>query len=299
MKRTLELASGFSVADLFPSLKFVQVITGIKAKIDGVNKELDLIVGNIINDHGEMKNRSGHIGNTEDLVDVFLRIQKENNLEIPLTDRNIKAIIVDVFLGGTETSASTVEWSMLELLRNANKMKKAQEEVRRLFGSKGYADESEFRHLKHASAVIKETLRLHPPLPLLLPRENSEGCEINGYELPPKTRVITNGWAIGRDPKYGHEAKRFEPERFLNASVDYNFKGTEFEYLSFGPGRRICLGVSFATVLVEITLCNLLYHFDWKLPDGLEHEKSDMTENSGPTVRRKNDLCLIPITYYP
>ncbi|XP_054816444.1 cytochrome P450 71D10-like [Prosopis cineraria] len=299
MKRTLELASGFSVADLFPSLKFLQVITGIKAKINGVNEELDLMVRNIINDHEEKKNRSGHIGKTEDLVDVLLRIQKENNLEFPLTDRNIKAIIADVFLGGTETSASTVEWSMSELLRNPNKMKKAQEEVRRLFGSKGYVDESEFCHLKYVSAVIKETLRLHPPLPLLLPRENSEGCEINGYELPPKTRVIINGWAIGRNPKYWHEAERFEPERFLNASVDYNFKGTEFEYLPFGSGRRICPGVSFATVLVEIMLCNLLYHFDWKLPDGLEHEKLDMTENSGPTVRRKNDLCLIPITYDP
>ncbi|XP_028799675.1 cytochrome P450 71D10-like [Neltuma alba] len=297
MKRTLELASGFSVSDLYPSLKILQVITGIKAKIDSVNKELDMMVRNIINDHKE-KNHS-HTGKTEDLVDVLLRIQKENTLEIPLTQRNLKAIIADVFLGGTETSASTVEWSMSELLRNPSKMRRAQEEVRRIFGSKGYVDESEFRHLKYVSAVIKETLRLHPPLPLLLPRENSESCEINGYKLPPKTRVIINGWAIGRDPKYWDEPEKFEPERFLNASIDYNFKGTEFEYIPFGSGRRICPGVSFATVLVESMVCNLLYHFDWRLPNGLEHEKLDMTENSGATVRRKNDLCLIPIRYCP
>ncbi|XP_054814357.1 LOW QUALITY PROTEIN: cytochrome P450 71D10-like [Prosopis cineraria] len=187
---------------------------------------------------------------------------------------------------------------MSELLRNPNKMKKAQEEVRRVFRSKGYADESEFHHLTYVSAVIKETLRLHPPLPLLLPRENSEICEINGYELPPKTRVIINGWTIGRDPKYWYEAEKFEPERFLNASVDYNFTA-EFEYMSFGSGRRVCPGVSFATVLIETMLRNLLYHFDWKLPNGLEHEKLDMTEKSSLTVSRKNDLCLIPIRYYP
>ncbi|KAI9116238.1 hypothetical protein K1719_012405 [Acacia pycnantha] len=144
---------------------------------------------------------------------------------------------------------------MSELLRNPNKMKKAQEEVRTVFGSKGYLDESEYHHLKYVSAVMKETLRLHPPLPLQLPRENSESCEINGYKLPAKTKA-------------------------------------EFEYIPFGSGRSICPGVSFATDLVEIMLHNLLYHFDRKLPNGLEHEKLDMTENSGATVRRKKRSLL-------
>ncbi|XP_054814452.1 cytochrome P450 71D10-like [Prosopis cineraria] len=206
--------------------------------------------------------------------------------------------VAGYFLGGTETSATTAKWSMSELLRNPNKMQKAQEEVRKVFGSKGYVDESEFHHLRYVSTVIKETLRLHPPAPLLLPRENSKGCKINSYEIPPKTKVIINSWAIGRDPKYWDEPEKFEPERFLNASIDYNFKGTEFEYIPFGSGRRICPGVSFAVVLVEIMLSTLLYHFDWKLPNGLEHEKLDMTEKYGPT-RRKNNLCLIPIRYDP
>ncbi|XP_054814376.1 cytochrome P450 71D10-like [Prosopis cineraria] len=302
MQRVLEVMSGFSVADLYPAVKILQVITGVRFKIERVNREIDMMVRNIINDHIEKNNNpDGQVGKTieDDLIDVLLRIQKENDLEIPLSEENIKAIIADIFLGGTETSATTVEWSMSELLRNPNKMKKAQEEVRNVFGSKGYVDESEFHHLKYVSAVIKETLRLHPPAPLLLPRENSKGCKINSYEIPPKTKVIINSWAIGRDPKYWHEPEKFEPERFLNASIDYNFKGTEFKYIPFGSGRRICPGVSFAVVLVEIMLSTLLYHFDWKLPNGLEHEKLDMTENFGPTVRRKNSLCLIPIRYHP
>ncbi|XP_054816514.1 cytochrome P450 71D10-like [Prosopis cineraria] len=297
MKRTLELASGLSIADLYPSLKILQVITGIKAKIEGVNKEIDSIVRNIINHHREEKH--SYIGEAEDLVDVLLRIQRENDLEIPLTLENIKSVILDVFLGGTETSATTVEWSMSELLRNPNTMKKAQEEVRRVYGSKGYVDESEVHQLKYVYAVIKETLRLHPPLPLLLPRENHESCEINGFELPPKTRVIINGWAIERDPKYWSEPEKFEPERFLNASTDYNFKGTEFEYIPFGSGRRICPGISFATALIEFMLASLLYHFDWKLPNGLKPEGLEMDEDFGSTVRRKHDLRLIPISHHP
>ncbi|KAI9116302.1 hypothetical protein K1719_012469 [Acacia pycnantha] len=263
MKRTLELASGFSIADLLPSLKILQVITGIKAKIDRVNKEIDT-----------------------------MRIQRENDLEIPLTLDNIKSVILDVFLGGIETSATTVEWSMSELLKNPNTMKKAQEEVRRVYRSKGYVDESEVHQLKYVDAVIKETLRLHPPLPLLLPRENQESCEINGYELPPKTRVIINDWAIGRDPKYWNEPEKFDPERFLNSPTDYNFKGTEFEYIPFGSRRRICPEISFATVaqIIEFMLASLLYHFDWKLPEGLKPEELEMDEDFGSAVRRKNYL---------
>ncbi|KAA8544291.1 hypothetical protein F0562_022303 [Nyssa sinensis] len=129
--------------------------------------------------------------------------------------------------------------------------------------------------LKYLKSVIRETMRLHPPVPLLLPRESSEKCEINGYEIPAKTTVIVNAWAIGRDPKYWTEAERFQPERFLNSLID--FKGTDFEYIPFGAGRRICPGILFALPNIELPLAQLLYHFNWKLPSGLKQEELDMT----------------------
>ncbi|XWS09696.1 hypothetical protein CRYUN_Cryun39dG0011300 [Craigia yunnanensis] len=200
-----------------------------------------------------------------------------------------------MFGAGSETSATTIEWAMSELLKNPELKKKAQNEVRGVFDENGGVIEERIHELKFLRSIIKETLRLHPPAPLLIPRECSENCVINGYHIPAKTKVITNASAIQRDPCYWKEAEEFRPERFSNSSID--FRGTNFEYIPFGAGRRICPGISFALPSIELPLANLLYHFDWKLPNGMKFEDLDMTELFGLTVRRKNDLFLIPIPY--
>ncbi|KAK8997166.1 hypothetical protein V6N11_020650 [Hibiscus sabdariffa] len=175
-------------------------------------------------------------------------------------------------------------------------MEKAQAEVRRVFDRKGEVNEGGLSELKYLKLVMKETLRLHPALPLLLPRESKESCEINGFEIPAKSRVIVNGWAIGRDPRYWAEAETFNPERFLDSSIE--FKGVHFEYIPFGAGRRICPGIAFGMANVELPIAQLLYHFDWKLAGGTKPEDLDMDEVFGATVARKHDLCLVPIPYH-
>jgi cytochrome P450 len=200
----------------------------------------------------------------------------------------------DLFTGGGETSPGAILWGMSEIVKNPKVMEEAQTEVRRVFDGKGFVDETELHQLIYLKSVIKETMRLHPTLPLLVPRESRERCQINGYEIPAKTRVMVNAWAIGRDPRYWVDAESFKPERFLNSPIDFN--GTDFEYIPFGAGRRICPGIAFALANVELPLAQLLYHFDWKLPNGMKNEELDMTESFGITVGRKHDLCLIPIT---
>ncbi|XP_017413007.1 cytochrome P450 71D10-like [Vigna angularis] len=147
-------------------------------------------------------------------------------------------------------------------------MKKAQAKVRKVYGKKGYVDETDSQILIYLKSIIKETLRLHPPIPLLVPRESREMCEINGYEIPSKTRVIINAWAIGRNLEYWTEAESFKPERFHNNCID--FKGADFEFIPFSGGRRICPGITFAIANIEFPLAQLLYHFDWKLPNNLK-----------------------------
>ena len=186
---------------------------------------------------------------------------------------------------------------MSEMVKNPQVMEKAQAEVRQVFDGKAYVDETYLHELKFLRSVIKETLRLHPPIPLLLPRECRESCDINGYKIPVKTKVIVNAWAIGRDPRYWTEAEKFYPERFLNSSIDY--KGTDFEYIPFGAGRRMCPGITFAMANIELPLAQSLYHFDWKLPNGLKQDDLDMTEQFGLSLRRKNNLHLIPMPYHP
>uniref|UniRef100_A0A453J7V3 Cytochrome P450 71D7 n=1 Tax=Aegilops tauschii subsp. strangulata TaxID=200361 RepID=A0A453J7V3_AEGTS len=138
--------------------------------------------------------------------------------------------------------------------------------------------------------VIFETLRLHPAAPLLIPREASEPCKILGYDVPKGTMVLVNAWAIGRDPKHWEDPDEFKPERFESGMVD--FKGSNFEYIPFGAGRRMCPGMIFAQASMEIVLATLLYHFDWELPAGDKPGNMDMNEEMGITVRRKKDLWL-------
>lgn len=186
---------------------------------------------------------------------------------------------------------------MTEMLKDPRIMKKAQTEIRQVVKKRGIVDGTCIQELEFLKMVIKETLRLHPPTPLLLPRESKERCEINGYEIPAKTKVIVNAWAINRDPKWWNEPEKFYPERFINSAIDY--RGLHFEYIPFGAGRRVCPGMSFGLPNIELPLIKLLYHFDWKLPDGMTSEDLDMNESFGVTVKRKASLNLIPTDYYP
>lgn len=206
-------------------------------------------------------------------------------------------ILKDVFGGGSETSSTTITWAMAEMIKNPRIMEKVQAEVREVFNKEGKPNESGIEKLKYLKCVVKETLRLHPPGALLLPRECGQACEIKGYNIPFKSKVIINAWAIGRDPNHWTEAERFNPERFVENSVD--FKGNNFEFIPFGAGRRICPGINFGLINVEFPLALLMYHFDWKLPNGMKNEDLDMTETFGAAVTRKDDLYLIPITYNP
>ncbi|CAJ1963937.1 unnamed protein product [Sphenostylis stenocarpa] len=297
MKDASKVLAGFSLADLYP-IKLLQVLTGLRSKVEKLHQEVDRILEKIVRDHrdtsSETKETNEKAG--EDIVDVLLRLQEQNNLEHPVSDNVIKATILDIFSAGSGTSAKTIEWAMSELIKNPRVMEKAQAEVRRVFGEKGHVDEANLHDLKYLKSVIKETLRLHIPVPLLLPRECSQRCEINGYEIPAKSKVVINAWAIGRDPNYWNDAEKFCPERFIDLAVDY--KGADFQFIPFGAGKRMCPGSSFGIANVELLLANLLFHFDWKMPNGLKCEELDMTESFGLSVRRKQDLYLVPCTYH-
>ncbi|KAI5397334.1 hypothetical protein KIW84_063230 [Lathyrus oleraceus] len=287
----LTLMGGFCIADLYPSIKILQKMSTVKKKYQKLHNEIDMIMQDIIDEHQSIQREPGR---DEDIVDALLKIQHENeHSQHRITDVTMKSIILDIFAAATDTSSGTVLWGMSEMVKNPKVMEEAQDEVRRVFDKKGYVDETELHKLTYLKSVIKETLRLHPMIPMLLPRESRERCKINGYEIPAKTRVLVNAWAIGRDPKYWVEAESFKPERFVNNTTD--FKGTDFEFIPFGAGRRMCPGIAFALPNVELPLAQLLYHFDWKLPNDMKNEELDMTESFGITAERKDDLCLIPI----
>ncbi|XVE50823.1 hypothetical protein DITRI_Ditri01bG0194500 [Diplodiscus trichospermus] len=289
-------ASGFTLVDLFPSLKLLQLLSGLRSKLERLHQKLDKILENVLNEHKASKEmpRSNE-EELDDLLDGLLALQENGELEFPLTNDNIEAVLLDVFVAGSDTSFTTLEWAMSEMLKNSRVMQKAQAEVRKVFNRKGNVDVEGLHELDYLKLVTKETLRLRPPLPLLIPRECRKRCKINGYDIPVKSRMIINGWAIGWNTEYWSEAERFYPERFVNSSIDY--RGSNFEFIPFGAGRRMCPGMVYGIANVELPLANLLYHFDLKLQDGTKD--LDMDEAFAAVVRRKSDLCLVPTPYSP
>ncbi|KAM3260159.1 hypothetical protein ACQJBY_051427 [Aegilops geniculata] len=302
IKSGVGLASGFNIPDLFPTwTTLLATITGMKRSLQGIYTTVDAILEEIIAERKAARADKIKAGATENvdenLVDVLIGLQEKGGFGFHLDDSRMKAIILDMFAGGTGTSASAMEWGMSELMRNPRVMKKLQAQIREAFKGKAAVTEADLQasNLQYLKLVIKEALRLHPPAPLLVPRESIDHCEMEGYTVPAKSRVVINAWAIGRDPKYWEAAEEFRPERFEDGAVD--FTGSSYEFLPFGAGRRMCPGFNYGLASMELALVGLLYHFDWSLPEGVA--EVDMEEAPGLGVRRRTPLMLIATPFVP
>ncbi|RLN18841.1 hypothetical protein C2845_PM02G13910 [Panicum miliaceum] len=287
--------SVLTVADLFPSSRLMQVLGTAPRKALACRNKITRILEQIIREKMEAMDRGDKTAH-EGLIGVLLRIQKEASLSTPLTNDAIVALMFDLFGAGSDTSSTTLNWCMTELIRYPAAMARAQAEVREALKGKSTITEDDLAgaELGYLKLVIKESLRLHCPLPLLLPRQCRETCQVMGYDIPKGTSVFVNVWAICRDPKYWDDAEEFKPERFENTNLDY--KGTSYEFLPFGSGRRMCPGANLGLANIELALASLLYHFDWKLPNGVEPKDVEVWEASGLIGKKNIGLILQPVT---
>ncbi|WOK94591.1 Cytochrome P450 [Canna indica] len=289
--------AAFFFEDYFPSLAWIDEIFGISMRARRTAKRWDTAIEVVIEEHVALREEYDDDVEEKDFIDILLSLLKkpDDETDTKISREETKALLMDMFAAGTETTHVTLVWAMAELVRNPETMKKLQYEVR------GTADEAkkgtlmikeeDLERMVYLKAVIKEVLRLHPAAPLLLPHVSMEDCQIQGFHVPKNAKVLINAWAIGRDPKHWDEPEEFKPERFLNSSVD--FKGNDFELIPFGAGRRICPGLHFAVSSMEIALANLVRGFDWELPLGMSATKMDMREAPGLTIGKKEPLCLV------
>ncbi|KAK2373012.1 hypothetical protein P8452_46189 [Trifolium repens] len=294
-----KLFGAFNISDFLPCLGAIDP-QGLNARLVKARKALDSFIDKIIDEHMQKNN---DVGNEEtDMVDELLAFYSEegklNNESddlqsfIKLTKDNIKAIIMDVMFGGTETVASAVEWAMAELMKSPKDLKKVQQELDEVVGLTRRVEESDFEKLTYLKCVLKETLRLHPPVPLLL-HETAENATVNGYFIPKCARVMINVWAIGRDKNCWEEPESFKPSRFLKPGMP-DFKGCHFEFIPFGSGRRSCPGMQLGLYALDLAVTHLLHCFNWELPDGMKPSEMDMSDVFGLTAPKASRLVAIP-----
>ncbi|CAO2199687.1 unnamed protein product [Urochloa humidicola] len=311
-----ELVLASPMREIAPWLGWVDTLTGLEAKAKRTFQALDGLLERVIADHRSRRSISGRhavlgdgaevADDHRDFVDVLLDVNEmDKEAGFQLETDNIKAIIMDVFAAGTDTSSTVLGWAMAELMNHPHEMRKLQAEVRAsAAGATGTLTEDDLAGMPYLKAVISETMRLHAPAALLIPRETTEDTELLGYHIPARTRVVINAWAIGRDPAAWELAEEFLPERWFGAGddalLDYSKVGQDFRSVPFGAGRRGCPGAGFAAPTMELALANLLYHFDWALAHGGgagEDEGTpalvDVSEVFGLSVRLKEPLILV------
>jgi len=329
-----ELLGAVCIGDYVPWLHWVGQVSGLFQRANRVAKHLDQFIDEVIEEHVRNGRDGGVDVDSEeqnDFVDVLLSMEKNRvNTTHSLIDRTaIKALILvskntivffffffffffswngfftrllhrfcfaqDMFVAGTDTTHTNLEWTMSELLKQPRVMHKLQEEVRSVVGKRSHVTEDDLGEMKYLKAVIKESLRFHPPIPLIVPRRCMEDIKVKGYDIGAGTQVLVNAWAIGRDSSCWDQPLVFKPERFLSSSID--FKGHDFELIPFGAGRRGCPGVALATSIVELVIANLVHQFDWSLPGGASGEDLDMSEAAGLAVHRKSPLLAVATAY--
>ncbi|KAG7532756.1 Cytochrome P450 [Arabidopsis thaliana x Arabidopsis arenosa] len=291
VRKTMELSGSFPLGEYIPSLAWIDTIRGVDDKVEEVSNKIDSFLEKAVQEHVEDhadKERS-------DFVDILVSIQRDKTMGFEFGNSEIKNLILDVFLGGTATTFTLLEWTMTELMRHPECMKKLKDDIysASTTTAKLYVSEEEVANMKYLKAVIKEVLRLHPPVPIIL-RGLCEDVKLKGYDIAEGTLVIINAWAIQRDTEtWGADAEEFRPERHLDTLVE--FEGQDFMYIPFGSGRRRCPGIRFGLTMAEVTLANLVKRFDWRAKvKPLGHDKPDLAEATGVDVCRKFPLVVFP-----
>ncbi|KAE9602212.1 hypothetical protein Lal_00049592 [Lupinus albus] len=284
------LAGALNIGDFIPALEWLD-IQGLQAKMKKLHNKFDAFLTNIIEEH-KVSRSEKH----QDMLSTLLSLKDVPEDGGKLAEIEIKALLLNMFAAGTDTSSSTTEWAIAELIKNPNIRAKLQQELDSVVGRDRLVTEADLAHLPYLEAVVKETFRLHPSTPLSLPRVASESCEVFGYHIPKGATLLVNVWAIARDPNEWHNPLEFKPERFLpggeKANVDV--KGNDFEVIPFGAGRRICVGLSLGLRVVQLLTATLAHAFDWELENGLNPEKLNMDEAFGLTLQRAVPLSVHP-----
>ncbi|KAK6266505.1 hypothetical protein QUC31_017342 [Theobroma cacao] len=290
MREFFNLFGVFVLSDAIPFLGWLD-FQGYKKAMRRTAKELDFVVGGWLEEHKQKRQLGGGSKEEQDFMDVLLNILENAKITGFDADTINKATCLNLILAGTDTTMVTLIWALSLLLKNPRVLQKAQCELDMHVGNDRRVEESDITKLVYLQAIVKETLRLYPPGPIIF-RAAMEDCTLStGYHVPAGTRVMINAWKIQRDERVWADPHAFQPERFLTSHKDMDFRGHTFELIPFGFGRRLCPAVSLAIKMLHLTLATFLHSFEVAKPSNLEDV--DMTESIGLTNLKARPLEIL------
>ncbi|CAI9299833.1 unnamed protein product [Lactuca saligna] len=294
---SMEATGAFNLADYVPMLAPFD-LQGLTKRFRALNKEIDELFEKLISEHEERSLIGSQKPDEMDFIDVLLSLKGQysnthDELSYTIDRSSMKAILLDMVAGAIDTAKTSIEWILATLIKHPRVMKELQKELTVVIGDARVVEETDLTKLSYLHMVIKETFRLYPVAPFMIPHESMEDIVINGYNIPKKTRVLINYWAFGRDPKVWSENwEEFLPERFLDRDID--FRGPDCQLIQFGIGRRGCPGMNLGLLNIGLVISNMIHCFDWELPDGMSPSDMDMKEKFGLTIPRAEPLLAIP-----
>ncbi|XP_065858002.1 flavonoid 3',5'-hydroxylase-like [Euphorbia lathyris] len=279
-----------NVSDVFPILARFD-LQGIEKQARKLHLKFDKILNSVI----EQRLREGKEEKKEgkrDFLQILLDYNNQGDAQTSITTNQLKALLLDIVVGGADTTSTMLEWTMTEIMLNEQVKKKVYRELEEVVGINNELEESHLPKLKYLDAVCKEANRLHPALPLLVPHLSSESCTVGGYTIPKGAYVFLNVYAIHRDPLHWENPLEFRPERFLDTKGEnLDYLGNNFKYLPFGSGRRVCAGIPLAERGLMYILGSMLHLFEWTLPHGVD---LDLSDKFGIVVKKMKPLMLVP-----
>ncbi|XP_022775761.1 cytochrome P450 78A5-like [Durio zibethinus] len=279
-----ELLGIFNWSDHFPLLGWLD-LQGVRKKCRNLVSKVNVFVGKIIKDHrlkrldGGLKDDDSEVG---DFVDVLLDLEKYEKLN----ESDMIAVLWEMIFRGTDTVAILLEWIIARMVLHPEIQSKAQAEIDAVVRNSKQVSDSDIANLPYVLAIIKETLRMHPPGPLLSwARLATHDVHIGDNFIPAGTTAMVNMWAITHDEKVWVEPTKFKPERFMEEDV--SIMGSDLRLAPFGSGRRVCPGKAMGLATVHLWLAQLLQYFKW-IP--YENGDVDLTEHLKLSMEMKNPL---------
>ncbi|XP_020091094.1 cytochrome P450 93A2-like [Ananas comosus] len=316
VKQVAELIGAFNLEDYIGFCRGWDP-QGLSKRMRDVHARFDGLLERIIKGKEEARrskkkknsNREGgeedDDGVVKDVLDILLDVAEDEKAEMKLSRENIKGFIMDIFTAGSDSSAASIEWALAEILNHPRVLQKLRQEIDQVVGNGRIVDETDLPNLPYLQAAVKETLRLHPPAPIIH-RQATRDVTVEGYVIPAGTALFVNVWSVGRDPKYWEDPSEFRPERFVDDRAVVDMRGQHFQLIPFGSGRRGCPGMTLALQAVPVAVAALMQCFDWEVSgescgsnsgSGREEKGTlvDMEEGIGLVSARAHPLILVPV----